>query len=259
MPESLCRGVREGARAAAISVVCRHADGATLSRTWDKQSGTGPILRTIKVRRQRHPSVVALQGVASDGRANGSFQVILVTRPTVWNSPTAALRRGSESRWRSFARGRLAKMLTATFDHLLRRRDRWKANPGHGQASPKCVPGRLRAICSSSLKQLKEWSRFAKGLRGAGPLHPRQGQETVPGHPCDRSPSSQVAVSVQVNHSRGEGPHVDGVCTTDPHARDAVARASQTQGTARPARRPRTPGPDGRSRCRANRRWHDAA
>jgi hypothetical protein len=46
--------------------------------------------------------------------------------------PTAALRRGSESRWGSLARGRLAKTLTGIFDHLLLRRGRWNAHPGRG-------------------------------------------------------------------------------------------------------------------------------
>jgi hypothetical protein len=64
-----------------------------------------------------------------------------------------------------------------------------------------------------------------KGRRGDRPFHASQGQETGPGHPCDRDPSSQVAVSIQVNHSCGEVPHVGGVWTTGPHARGAFARA----------------------------------
>ena len=78
--------------------------------------------------------------------------------------------------------------------------------------------------------------------RGVGPtgLFTRaRGQETGLDRPCDRFPSSQVAVSILVNHLCGEAAPVGGVCNTGPHARDAVARASRPQGTARPHQGPR--------------------
>jgi hypothetical protein len=97
------------------------------------------------------------------------------------------------------------------------------------------------------------------GCRGDGFFHLRQEQQTGLGHPCDRYPSSPVAVSIEVNYSCGEVAHGEGVCTTGAQARHAVARASPPQGTARPAQGPRTPRPGGRSRCRSNRRRHDPA
>ena len=63
--------------------------------------------------------------------ANDRSREILAATLTVWR-PIAALRRGSESRWGSLARGRLAKTLTGIFDHLLLRRGRWNAHPGRG-------------------------------------------------------------------------------------------------------------------------------
>jgi hypothetical protein len=71
----------------------------------------------------------------------------ILAKATAWFTG----KNGRSSNSSSLARGRLAKTLTGAFDRLLLRRDRWNANPGHGQASPKCVPGLLRAICSSSL------------------------------------------------------------------------------------------------------------
>jgi hypothetical protein len=74
------------------------------------------------------PKYIAYSAFYEVVAADTSFRAEFFAQPR----PIAALRRGSGSRWGSLARGRLAKTLTGTFDHLFLRCDRWKAHPGRG-------------------------------------------------------------------------------------------------------------------------------